>query len=170
MNMNFLLNLALTGNQVGDVTGFGSIIASLILIFMTMFLFFLIIMIGIYIYTSLAFMKIGKKTQDEKSWLAWIPIIGKPLLTSRIAKMSWWPVLLLLGYFFSYIPNFGVYISFAFLITFSIFSFIWIWKTFEAVGKPGWWVLLILVPILGWIIYYILLGIAAWSKSESPVQ
>jgi uncharacterized membrane protein YhaH (DUF805 family) len=167
MGMILLDWLALTGSQTGDLTGFGSIIASIIYLFMAAFLVLLVIILALYIYTSLAFMAIGKKAQDEKYWLAWIPVIGKPLLTSRIAKMSWWPILLLLGYFFNYIPNFGAYISFAFLIIFSIFSFIWMWKTFKAVGKPGWWVLLVLIPILGWIIYYILLGIAAWSKDES---
>ncbi len=44
------------------------------------------------------------------------------------------------------------------------------WKTFEAVKKPGWWSLIVLgsiIPILGIlfvIAYLVLIGLAAWGK------
>ena len=36
-------------------------------------LFFLIV-IGLYVYTALAFMTIAKKLRYDKQWLAWIPV------------------------------------------------------------------------------------------------
>ena len=78
---------------------------------------------------------------------------------SKIARMHWWPILLLIGIL---IPFVGSIIS----IVFVIFGFIWGWKIFEAVGRPGWWVLWQIIPILGTIIFLILLGIAAWGKKE----
>ncbi len=157
MNVMFLADLPLID------TGALSMLLSFIL---AMLLFLIILEIAIYIYSSFAFMAIGKKAGHPKPGIAWIPIIGKPLLTAKIAKMSWWPILLLLGYFFTYIPVFGVYITYAFFIGFSIFSIIWMWKTYEAVGKPGWWSLMVLVPVAGFLMYFILIGVAAWSKEK----
>jgi hypothetical protein len=37
------------------------------------------------------------------------------------------------------------------------------WKTFEAVGRPGWWAIFMIIPILN-IVYLVFLGIAAWGK------
>lgn len=142
-------------NMLPGIIG-GGIIAFIL----SFILLFLIIGIGLYIYTSLAFMKIGEKARIEEKWLAWIPIVGKPLLTSKIAKMHWWPILLLIGF---WIPILG----WALMIAFAVFCFIWMWKTFEAVGKPGWWILLSLIPIAGGIIYLILVGIAAWGGESS---
>lgn len=161
--MMFLEDLTLTG---GLTEGFGAIISTILYFLFAIILIVFVFAIANYIYTSLAFMAIGKKAKDEKYWLAWIPFIGKPLLASRIANMPWWPVLLLLGYFFTFIPAFGTYLFYASLTIFGIFDLIWMWKTFKAVGKPGWWILLVLIPIFGWVIYYILLGVAAWSHEE----
>ncbi len=57
------------------------------------FLFFLFALIA-YIYQSLTLYYIAKKTKTENEWLAWIPI-GNLVLMAKIAKMHWWPVLLL---------------------------------------------------------------------------
>jgi len=118
--------------------------------------------VGIYVYSSLAYMKIGQKAKEEKAWLAWIPLVGKPLLTARIAKMPWWPLLLLLGGVFAVIPIFGTFISVGSSVAFTVFFFIWRWKTYERVGHPGWFSLFFLIPLIG----YIFLGIVAWSKKS----
>ena len=120
----------------------------------------ILIIIGviIYIYVSLAYMKIAERTNTANGWLAFIPIANLYLM-SKIARMHWWPILLLIGIL---IPFVGSIIS----IVFVIFGFIWGWKIFEAVGRPGWWVLWQIIPILGTIIFLILLGIAAWGKKE----
>lgn len=133
-----------------------SALVGFILAFMAIFV---VLAIAVYIYTSLAFMAIAKKTGAEPAGIAWIPLIGPALIASKSAKMHWWPILLLIGF---WIPI----LNFVLMITFIVFFFIWRWKTFEAVGRPGWWVLLTLIPIAGGIIYLILLGVAAWSNPQ----
>ena len=118
---------------------------------------FLLILVGIYVYISFAYMAIAKKASAEHAGIVWIPVIGPALLSARIAKMHWWPIFLPLGVF---IPFLNI-ICITLLV---VFFFIWTWKTFEAIEKPGWWVLLSLIPIVGNIIFLVLLGIAAWSK------
>jgi len=63
--------------------------------------------------------------------------------------MHWWPWLLLIVAFLPIIN-----------LVFVVFAIIWHWKMFEAVGKPGWWAILLLIPIVN----IIMLAIAAWSK------
>lgn len=185
---SFLQELALRGVEDAELSLSQSAPESGFLIFLLIFLIFPKIF-G-YVYTSIAYMFIGKKAKDKKPWFAWIPLVGKPLLTSRIAKMHWWPILsCFLGIFF-YIGGFlslfylsdnsplasiilfllAIFLGISCIIFFIVFLFIWRWKTFEAVGKPGWWVLLILVPFVGNIIFFIFLGIAAWSQEDKIEQ
>jgi uncharacterized membrane protein YhaH (DUF805 family) len=116
-------------------------------------MFFLVISIELYVYTSFAFMAIARKTKTEPAGIAWIPAVGPALITSKIAEMHWWPILLLIG---ALVPVIGG----LFTLAFTIFFIIWLWKTFEAVDKPGWWAILCLIPVVN----LILIGIAAWSK------
>ncbi len=120
---------------------------------------FLIFFLAIYIYTSLAYVSIAKKNKRTDGALAWIPFFGKPLLSSKIANMHWWPVLLLITFF---IP----FLNFITVLLFMVYWFIWNWKVFQSVGKPGAWILLMLIPFAGAIIYFVLLGVAAWGEQE----
>ncbi len=113
--------------------------------------------IAVYIYTSLALMKIAKKTGTEPEWLAWIPIANLYLL-SKIAGMPWWPLLLILA---GWIPVIGAFA----ILAFYVFVIIWLWKTFEAVGRPGWWAILSIIPIVN----LLLIGIAAWGSSQQTL-
>jgi hypothetical protein len=115
--------------------------------------FFFILLVALYIYTSLAYMAIARKARYSMPGIAWIPLVGPALITSKTAKMHWWPILLLIG---CLIP----YVGFLFTIAFAVFSTIWLWYTFKAVRRPGWWSILCLVTPLN----LIFLGIAAWSK------
>jgi hypothetical protein len=122
--------------------------------FILMFGFFLfILVVGLYIYSSLALVAIAKKANHPSPNLAWIPFVGPAIVSSQIAGMPWWPILFVLG---AVVP----FIGFAFSLAFCVFSIIWMWKTFEKIGKPGWWAIMVLLPI----VYFILLGVAAWSK------
>ncbi len=123
---------------------------------MGMSVFFGIFGIAIYVYMSLAFMAIGKKTNYKTPALAWIPLVGPSLIASSAAKMHWWPILLLLGMIIPFLGGLMV-------LAFWVFFIIWMWKTFEAVGKPGWWSIFQIIPILN-IVWFIFLGIAAWSE------
>lgn len=129
---------------------------ALIAFFAGILMLAIIIGIAIYIYTSLAFMKIGQKAKLKTPELAWIPGIGPTILAYQSSKMHWWPWLLLAGII---IP----YLNFIAIITFTVFTYIWMWKLFENIKKPGWWPLLQLIPFIGQIIFLVLIGIAAWD-------
>ncbi len=118
-----------------------------------MILISIIVAIGLYIYTSFAFMAIAKKAKQKNPGLAWIPGVGPLIIAYQTSKMHWWPWLLLIG---CLIPFLGWIAT----MTFWVFSIIWMWKMFEKVKKPGWWAILMIIPIVG----LIMVGIAAWSK------
>jgi hypothetical protein len=126
--------------------GIGAAIAGAILTFT-------LIVIGLYIYMSFAFMAIAKKAKLKNPGLAWIPGVGPTIIAYQTSKMHWWPWLLLIG---TLIPAIGGLFSLAFFV----FTIIWMWKMFEAIKQPGWWSIFILIfPI--WLVF---IGVAAWSK------
>ena len=131
--------------------GFGGLFAIIFGILMA----YIVILLLLWVYVSLAFMTIGKKTNHPSPAIAWIPLIGPALISNRAAKMHWWPILLLIG---GFIP----YVGILFILAFMVFFIIWMWKTFEALGRPGWWALLLLAPFVN----YVLLGIAAWGSND----
>lgn len=114
---------------------------------------YIIVMIAVYIYSSWAYMSMTRKAKVKTPELAWIPVIGPLIVTSQAAKMHWWPILLLIGF---WIPVLGVILS----LVVAVFSVIWLWKTFEVIKRPGWWAILCLIPVVN----LVLIGIAAWSK------
>lgn len=128
----------------------GSGIAALIA---TFFLFFVLLMLGLYIYLSFAYMAIARKAKYSSPGIAWIPFVGPLIITNQISKMHWWPWLLFIGFA---IPVIG----FIAAIVFEVFSIIWLWKTFDKIKVPNWWAILTLIPVVG----LVFIGIAAWSK------
>lgn len=118
--------------------------------------------IAMYAYSALAYMALAKKIGVDKPWLAWIPIANLYLM-AKMAGMPTWPLWLLIGCLIPLLNSF-------FIIALAVFGFIWIWKIFEKVGRPGWWVLLCLIPFVGSIIFLVLLGVAAWGKGGSAQQ
>lgn len=130
--------------------------AAFLAIILGVLVVFIVIAVIIYVYSALALMSIANKTKTKPAYLAWIPIANYYLM-SKIAKMHWWPILLIVGF---WIP----FIGWVATIMFWIFTVIWTYKIFEAVKRPGWWALFMIIPFIGWIIYLILLGVAAWSK------
>ena len=137
------------------LAGLLAVITALAVVFLVILF---IICVGVWLYTSFAYMAIAKKAKlkSPSSGIAFIPIIGPAILSSKIAKMHWWPILLLIGII---IP----FVNWLFMLAFTIFMIVWMWKTFEAIKKPGWWAILMIIPLVN-IIYLILLGVAAWSK------
>ena len=132
---------------------------------------FAIIGIALYIYLSFVFMAIAKKLKQSSPGIAWIPGIGPLIITWRASKMHWWPWLLFAGII---IPIINIIAG----IILGVFAIIWMWKTFEAIKRPGWWALIpviasvaIIIPVIGIILYpvgmifyFVSLGIAAWGK------
>ncbi|MFH1802247.1 MAG: hypothetical protein ABH864_02225 [archaeon] len=120
------------------------------------------ILAAIYVYLSIVTMALAKKTQTKRGWLAWIPFANF-YLYSRMAGMHWWPIFLLVGLF---IP----YLEIPAIIAFAVFNFIWFWKIFEKVEKPGWWSLFPILLMPGWLLFLVLLGVAAWSGENTITQ
>lgn len=55
------------------------------------------------------------------------------------------------------------------MLLFTVYWFIWRFKSFEACGKSGAWIFFVFIPFVGLLLYWILLGIAAWSKEGKGV-
>lgn len=119
-------------------------------------IFFLLLFLVIYIYSSLTLMFIAKKLNMPNVWMAWIPFLNFYLLL-KMAKMSPYFLLLFIG---AFIP----YIGFIFSIANILVTIVILYKICEARKRPGWWALLTLIPFFGVIWYFILMGILAWGK------
>lgn len=119
---------------------------------------FILIVIAVWIYTSLAWATIGRKLKYKNSWLAWIPFARTGLIL-QLGKFHWaWAFLWL-------IPILG-------WIVIGVLSIIASWRIFEIRNYPGWLALIPIagvIPFLGWlagITYLIILGFVAWKDNK----
>lgn len=114
-------------------------------------MFWLMIGMGLvfYVYGALALMAIAKRTNTENPWLAWIPVANIYLMTKIAGIHPAWTLVILLPL----IPLVG---SLAIMI---VMVYFW-WKIAEVRNKPGWWGILMLVPIVN----FVIMGILAWGK------
>jgi len=104
--------------------------------------YFLVILIGLYIYNAFALMTIANKTYTENAWMAWIPILNIYLMV-KIAEKPWWWTLLIL-----------------FVPILDIILLILVWMNIaEKVGKPAWMGILMILPIVNLVI----IGYLAWG-------
>ncbi len=102
----------------------------------------------LYVYGAICLMKIAGKTRTPNGWLAFIPIANLYLIT-QVAGVAWWTMF---AFLLSFIPAVGS-------IAFMVVVVWWWWKICENVRKPGWWSLLMLIPIVNLIV----LGILAFG-------
>ena len=165
----------LTGLVINNTNSSMNVLPSSSLVYLLVFylIFIFVLALAVYIYSALAYSSLAKKTRTEPRWLAWIPI-AQFVLIAKMAKMSWTPILFLIpmvllipSLFISKIL-FVIMLIIALLcaIALGVFYFIWHWKIFERVSKPGWWALLGLIPYAGGIIFLVFLGIAAWNDTK----
>jgi hypothetical protein len=112
--------------------------------------FLLIMLAGIYVYSSLAWMTIAKKLKYKKPWIAWIPIASTAMVL-QLGGFRWEWIFLLL------IPILGWIALFVLIIVAT-------WRIFEKRKYPGWFSLSVLIPQAGGILYLIAIGFAAWGK------
>ncbi len=143
--------------------------------FMIMIFLGFVISIPFYVYTSIAYMLLAKRTKTKKEWVAWVPFL-RAYLISKIADMRWWPMFFFLPGVVTVISflmevRTGLLFIFFLLSTVSIFVFliywiIWHWKIFVKVGRPGWWSLAVALPYIGYFVYLVFLGIAAFGKPK----
>lgn len=117
--------------------------------------FVIVIVFGVYIYSSLARMAIARKLGHKMPWLAWIPFARTSLIL-QLGGFHWaWVFLVLL-------PILG-------WIALGILMIISFWKIFEKRKYPGWLALILLlvtVPSVGWLAnlaFLIVIGFVAWQ-------
>jgi len=124
--------------------------------FLAFGLIMILVGLAIYIYTAIALMIIANKTKTKNGWLAFIPVANLYLMT-QIGKLPWWWLLVIVGlWIVSMIPIIGIIASIAMLV---VMAYLW-WKVAEAVNKPGWWGILMVIPIVN----LVMVGIMAWGK------
>lgn len=110
-----------------------------------------------YIFTALAFQKIGKEMNYENSWFAWVPIL-QSVMMFELGGQNPWLLLLFL------IPGIGQLIVL-------IFTFLALMKITEKRGYDKVLAALIFVPMAMYVLFYLL----AWKPKEvtatpTPVQ
>ncbi len=111
-----------------------------------------LVSLALYVYGAWALMVIAQKTKTKNPWLAWIPFANLYLMTD-IAKVPWWTLLSVILTIIPIINLIGIWVFIGVTIW-------WWWKIAEVRGRPGWWSLLMLIPIVNLVI----LGILAWGK------
>lgn len=113
-------------------------------------IFFVVAVIS-YVYFALALMTIAKKTNTPNAWLAWIPIANVYLMTQVAELPAWWTLAILLAL----IPVVGPAVV-------VVISAYWWWKISERLGKPGWWGILTIIPIVN----FVIMGMLAWGNTK----
>jgi hypothetical protein len=112
--------------------------------------FMFLSIIALYVYTSLAWMRIAQKLKYKKAWLAWIPIANIAMML-QLGKFHWAWIFLILVPVLGWIPLF-------------ILVIIATWRIFEKRKYPGWLSLSLILPKVGGLIYLIVIGFVAWKK------
>ncbi len=133
--------------------------SSIITVIETMILAFIIIFTALDIYVGFVLKALAKKTNTPKAWMGFIPITNVYLMAKIAGLSGWYTTSLGLAL----IPYVGG------PITIATFAYIWI-NIAKKTGRPGWWGIMILVPIIN----LILIGIMAWGKEptreEQPIS
>jgi hypothetical protein len=91
----------------------------------------------------------AKRAHTENGWLAFIPIANVYLMTQIGGVSGLWTI----GLLAVFVPVIGAYAVGVLTV------FLW-WKVCEKLHRPGWWGILMLVPILN----FVMMGVLAWAK------
>lgn len=116
----------------------------------------------IYVYLALCLMFIAQKTNTKYPWLAWIPIANIFLMAMIAKKPWWWALIIVLAYGIaaSLMSGDVSWLAWLFDIVAIVFMIlIWI-PICQARNRPGWWVVLLFIPIVNLVIW----GVLAFSK------
>jgi hypothetical protein len=130
-------------------SGFFDFLGPIMAIVGALIVFFIILALALYLYTSFALMAIAKRTKTANAWLAFIPIVNVYLMTQVAKQSGWWMFAILLPW----IPVVG---SLALL---AVMVFLW-WKIAERLHRPGWWAILLVIPVVN----LVFLGVMAWGR------
>ena len=150
--------LQTAGMNAGDM----GVFAGLVTLGIGFMVVWFVVLLALYVYMSFAYMMIARKNNQSNPGLAWIPFVGPYLIAYKASKMHWWPWLLLIGFIIPFVSAIAG-------LAFGVFAVIWNWKMFEAIGRPGWWAIFMIIPLLN-IVYFVFIGIAAWGNSSGKQQ
>ncbi|MBT4377090.1 hypothetical protein HOD29_06985 [archaeon] len=134
----------------------GLLVGNMLLLAIILTMIVLVVFLGIYIYESIAWQRIGRNQKYRCPWMAWIPF-ARLAMRLEMGRFHWALIFLLL------IPILG-------WIAVFVLEIIALWRIFEKAKYPGWLSLsiaLTALPYLGWIssiAYYIIIGFVAWKK------
>jgi len=102
-----------------------------------------LVLIGVitYVVFCVPLYVMGQKTDSQHSWFAFVPILNIALLLEIAGKDLWWILLF-------FVPCVNVVVA----------VIVWMGVA-EAMDKPGWLGILMLVPVVNWILpYYLAFG------------
>ena len=133
----------------GAITGASSNDGVLATILGAFLIFAFVILLPIYIYSAVTLMIIAKRTKTEDAWMAWVPFLNIYLM-AKIGKVPLWTLAL---FALMFLPMVGS------LAISGMMVWYW-WAIAERMNRPGWWGILMLVPIAN----LVLMGILAWGE------
>ena len=111
---------------------------------------------------SVTLQMIAVKTNNSKSWMAWIPILNLYLIYKIANKRSWFFLLIVLSFINYFAPRLSMIFG---IINLILGIIIWV-KIAQARQKPGWLGLLMLLPVFN----FIVMGYLAFSNGSTKEQ
>ena len=138
-NATAIADCPIAGSFLGGIAGVFIALGVLII---------LALIVGLYVYHSLAWYTIARKLKHKNPWLAWIPFANSAMR------------LQLGGFHWAWVFLYPLVIPVLILLIISH------WRIFEKRKYPGWFGLAPLVPQIGGIIHLIIIGFVAWKDRK----
>lgn len=112
----------------------------------------IVLAIALYVYHALAWQTVARKLKHKQPWLAWIPFANLAQIL-QLGKFHWAWIFLLL------IPILG-------WIALAVMAIISLWRICESRKYPGWFSLGAVIPQVGVVLYFVLIGFLAWKDKR----
>ena len=142
-NASMIADCPFASGFVGGLLGFFVAIGIFVLI---------LFLAALYIYHALAWRTIATKLKHKKPWLAWIPFAGTAMRL-QLGGFHWAWIFLLLVPFLGWLALFVLVI-------------ISHWRIYNKRKYPGWFSLANIIPKLGTLLYFIIIGFVAWKDKK----
>jgi hypothetical protein len=110
-----------------------------------LFLGFFLVGVLFYIFSGWLLYRIGKKFNYDRPWFAWVPFANMYMIVGLSNRESNWFWIILIT---SFIPCINIVAVVMMIMCFMDIA--------ENCGKESWWGILIIIPIVGWVIMYML--------------
>ena len=111
--------------------------------------------LGLYIYSSFAWMTIARKLKYKNDWFAWIPFVRTAMIL-QLGRFHWAWIFL-------------IFIPIAGWLALFILAIIATWRIYKIRKYPGWFSLAPIIPKIGFILHMIVLGFVAWKDKNVRV-